>query len=261
MSKTMKTLLVGVIAAAAIGAYWMLVLSPKRKEASDLATRIATQQAQVAQTQSLLANYQKAKQSYRENYTTLVRLGKAIPADDDVRSLLVQLDASAKRSGVDFENIDIGQGGDTAAAGPSAATTSGTSTAPPGAVSAGTFSAMPFSFSFAGDFHGLSSFFARLDRFVTLRGDKIAVNGRLLRVESISLQPSDAGWPSIRAQIGASSYVVPLAQDPGAAGTATPGTATPGTTTPGTTTPGTTTSTSAPSSTTSSPAPTTATDR
>jgi Pilus assembly protein, PilO len=226
----MRTLLVAVVAVGAIAGYWTQVLAPKRKEADELSTKIAEQQAQLAQSQSLLANYQKAKESYRQNYTTLVRLGKAVPADDDVRSLLVQLDTAAKRSGVGFENIDIGQGGGDSSL-PTTSTSSSTSTtpAPPGAVAAGAFSAMPFSFSFGGDFDSLSSFFSRLERFVTVRGDKVSVDGRLLRIESISLQPSDDGWPSIRAQIGASSYIVPLAQDPGAAGsgsTTTGGTST-----------------------------------
>lgn len=253
MSKTVKTLLVGLLAAGSIGAYWNFVLSPKRAEATELATKIAAQEAELAQTQALLSNYQKAKDAYRENYTTLVRLGKAIPADDDTRSLIVQLDAAAKRAGVDFENIDIGTGGGNAGSAggqASATTTNSTATAPPGAVNAGAFSAMPFSFSFAGTYSGLSDFFARLERFVTLRGDKISVNGRLLRVESISLQPSDVGWPAIRAQIGASSYIVPLGQDPAAASA--------GTSQPGTSVGGTSTSTPSTSSTdASSPAPTT----
>ena len=48
---------------------------------------------------------------------------------------------------------------------------------------------MPFTFSFTGDFATLGDFFSRLERFVSLKGDKITVSGRLLRVESISLQP------------------------------------------------------------------------
>jgi hypothetical protein len=75
---------------------------------------------------------------------------------------------------------------------------------------------MPFSFSFGGDFESLSNFFSRLERFVTVKGDKIAVDGRLLRIESISLTPGPDGWPALTAQIGASSYIVPLAQDPAA---------------------------------------------
>ena len=68
---------------------------------------------------------------------------------------------------------------------------------------------MPFSLSFSGDFATLGNFFSRLEHFVTLKGDEIAVSGRLLRVESIALTPGERGWPALTAQIGASSYIVP----------------------------------------------------
>ena len=63
-------------------------------------------------------------------------------------------------------------------------------TPPPGAVSVGSagFSAMPFTFSFKGTFSNLSQFFARMERFVTLRNKQMNVTGRLLRLESIDLQ-------------------------------------------------------------------------
>ncbi len=75
-----------------------------------------------------------------------MRLGKAVPSDDDTRSLVVQLDATAKRSGVDFDTINVnGSGGGDASA-------AGAAPMAPGAVNAGAFSAMPFSFSFSGEF-------------------------------------------------------------------------------------------------------------
>ena len=68
-------------------------------------------------------------------------------------------------------------------------------TPPPGAVSVGTagFTAMPFKFSFDGNFHNLSTFFSRLERFVTVSNDQVNVTGRLLRLESLTLKPDDAG--------------------------------------------------------------------
>ncbi len=91
----------------------------------------------------------------------------------------------------------------------------------PGAINAGAFSAMPFAFSFSGDFSTLGNFFARLERFVSLKGDEIAVNGRLMRVERIALTPSSAGWPGLSAQVGASTYIVSQAEPVSA--TAAPG--------------------------------------
>jgi Tfp pilus assembly protein PilO len=216
-------LLLGVVVLGAAGfGYWNFLLSPKRKDAADLATKVSVAQAQVAQTQQTLKEYLTAKSKYAANYSEIVRLGKAAPSDDDTRSLVVQVDAAAKRSGIAFANIDLVAGAATASATSSVATapTPGASKLPPGAVNGGSYSLMPFQFSFEGEYDRLSNFFSRLERFVTLRGDKIEVNGRLLRIDKIALTPVDDGWPKIQAQIDAYAYVVPKDGDPAAGATA-----------------------------------------
>lgn len=202
MSRTYRILLVAVAAVIAVGGFYKFALAPKRAQAADLATKVATQEAQLAQTQGLIKTYEGAQSAYKSNYASVVRLGKAVPSDDDTRSLVVQLDAAAKRSGVDFDNIDVSSGN------ASAATTT-TTTSIPGAVNAGTYQAMPFSFSFTGDFHGLGNFLSRVERFVSLKGETILVDGRLMRIDSISLQPADTGWPGLVAQFNASAFIVP----------------------------------------------------
>jgi Tfp pilus assembly protein PilO len=209
-----KTLLIAVVAtAAAIAAFWFLALAPKREEATALEGKISTKQSELQSAEQTLAGYRKAKAGYGKNYATVVRLGKAVPGDDDVRSLLVQLDAEAGGTHVDFRTIQVGSGSAPTGAAPATAGAT-TSAPPPGAVAVGTagFSAMPFTFSFKGTFANLSQFFARMERFVTLRNEKMNVTGRLLRLESVDLQVDQEGFPNIRAQIGASSYLVPETQ-------------------------------------------------
>jgi Tfp pilus assembly protein PilO len=205
VSRTYRVLLVAIVALGAVGGYWKLVLTPKREQIAQLDEQVAAAEAQLAQTQQLITTYTGARDAYKVNYDTVVRLGKAVPTDDDTRSLVVQLDAAAKRSGVDFDTVNVNGGG-------GAASDEGAPAAP-GAVSAGNFSAMPFTFSFSGRFDTLGAFFARLERFVSLKGDEILVNGRLLRIERIQLEPGEGGWPALVAQVGASSYVVPEAAD------------------------------------------------
>jgi len=206
VNRTYRTLIPVVLIAAAAGAYWMFLLAPKRKDAADLQQKVSIAQAQVTQTQQMIAGYEKSREQYKDNFQTLVRLGKAVPSDDDTRSLLVQLDATAKRAGVAFGNIDL-----LSSAGGSVATVTPTPGTPvvPGAVNAGSFSQMPFSFTFTGDYATLSNFVGRVNRFVTLKGDQVEVNGRLLRIDSIALSTGPTGWPAIQAQIGASTYIVP----------------------------------------------------
>jgi Tfp pilus assembly protein PilO len=201
VSRTYQILLAVVVALGAVGGYWKLVLSPKREQAAQLDQQVAAAQAQLAQTQQLIATYTGAKDDYKSNYDAVVRLGKAVPNDDDTKSLIVQLDAAAKRSGVAFNTLNLNSSGGGSA--------KPTGAVIPGAVSVGAFSAMPFSLSFDGRFDTLGSFLSRLERFVTVDGDRIDVNGRLLRIESLSLTPGESGWPALNAEVGASSYIVP----------------------------------------------------
>jgi hypothetical protein len=201
VSRTYRILIIAVVGVLAVGGYWKIVLAPKRAEAVALETKVATAEAQLSQTQSLIATYEGSRVAYKENYATVLKLGKAVPTDDDTRSLVLQLDTAAKRSGVDFDTLNVNGGGG-GAPGTGAAVA-------PGAINAGAFSAMPFSFNFSGNFETLGGFFSRLERFVSLKGDTIAVNGRLLRLETISLTPGPTGWPGLNAEVHASSYIVP----------------------------------------------------
>ena len=208
MSRTYRALLVVIVAAVAVGGYWKFALAPKRQEAAALEQQVIEAQTQLGQTRATIASYRDAKGQYQANRATVVRLGKAVPADDDTRSLVVQLDAAAKRSGIDFDNVDISAGGAAAGTAGTAATS-----VTPGAVNLGSFSAMPFNFSFTGRYTNLQSFISRLERFVTVDGEKIDVNGRLLRVDGLSLHAASDGWPGLQADIAASSYLLPAGAD------------------------------------------------
>jgi hypothetical protein len=214
-------LLAAVVAAA--GFYFMM-LKPKREDAARLQTEIATTQKTLDDARATLANYQRAQTGYTQAYESVIRLGKAVPADDDVRSLMVQIDSAAKRSNVDFRSIDVGTG----AAGSAQDNTAGL---PPGAaVGPAGFPAMPFNFTFSGQFFRLSDFFARLEHFVTVNNTQVDVTGRLMTVDAISLEPDQNGFPNIKATVDATSFLVSpqqgltagaTAQGPAGAGTGT----------------------------------------
>ena len=230
MTRSTKLLIPAVIAAAVIAAYWFMVLAPKREEITKLDAEITQQESAAAQAEQQAASYKLAKDNYRKNYTMVARLGKAVPADDDVRSLLVQLDSAAKESKVAFRALTL-SGGGSSPSGTTGATGSGALAPPPGTVPVGSagFSAMPFSFTFSGSFFRLSDFFTRLERFVTVQNDKIDVTGRLLLLGSISVAPDGGDMNNLQAQVGASTYLVPPtegvtagASSAGPAGTGTP---------------------------------------
>jgi hypothetical protein len=224
VSQRNRIVIAVVVVAALVGGYWKLALAPQRERAAALERAIAAKQAEARDAKAKLATYREARDSYRANYATLLRLGKAVPQDDDTRSLLVQLDAAAQRSGVDFRTLTV-DGGAASASTPAASSApssaAGTAaspvasaTPPPGAVSVGSagFSTMPFTFSFRGDFANLSGFFDRLQRFVTTHNERMSVTGRLLRLDAITLKPDASGFPRLRADVTASSFLLPATQ-------------------------------------------------
>jgi type IV pilus assembly PilO-like protein len=211
VTRTNKILLVVVAFGVAAAAFWFLLLSPKREEITTLDGSIATKQAEVAQAQQQLATYEAARKTYKTNYATLARLGKAVPADDDVRSLMIQIEATADGTGVDFKQIELGTGLAGSSGSEPATTPEGELAAAPGAipVAGGALSAMPFNFQFTGDFFDLSTFFARLEHFVSVNNQRLDATGRLLRIEAVSIAPSTIGYPDMQANVGAATYVVP----------------------------------------------------
>jgi hypothetical protein len=203
--------------------YYHFVLSPKRAEADKVKAKVTEAQDKLDQARQLLASNQAARNSFRQAYSTVVRLGKAVPGDDDVRSLVVQLDNAAKRTHVDFQSIEVGDPTGAGAVGSTSTTGAGTALPPGATVGPAGFPIMPFSFSFRGGFFRLGKFFQRLDAFVKANNDGVGVNGRLLTVDGVKLEPDTTGFPNIKATVQATSYLVsPLEGPTGGASAAGP---------------------------------------
>lgn len=245
MTSRDRTVLTVVAALALVAAAWFLLLAPVRNDAKALDAQIAPAQARLTAAQTLVTQGETAQAAYRTDYAAVSRLGKAVPSDDDVPSLVVQLESAARRSRVDFRSIELSSGGAPAAApavaqvaavgaaekgqaaptgatgttgatgpaGAAAATQAAAAALPPGAiVGPAGFATMPFDFGFTGSFFKLQDFLARLDRFTQVAGEKITVRGRLLNVDGFSLTPSTKGFPNMLASVHATAYLLPHEQ-------------------------------------------------
>ncbi len=229
-----KNPLVIALAAVVIVAFGFnhFILGPKRQDAADVKAKVDEAHSRLDAARALLASNQQARQSYKEDYTNVVRLGKAVPGDDDVRSLIVQLNSAADRTNIDFKSISVGDpAGATAASSTSSAPTGAGASLPPGAtIGPAGFPIMPFTFTFKGGFFRLATFFHKLDTLVRTENGKVSVSGRLLTVDGVKLEPDASGFPNIKATISATSYLVsPLEGTTGGATAAGPAGAAPAT--------------------------------
>jgi Tfp pilus assembly protein PilO len=104
-----KKILIFLIPVVVLAAYWFLLFSPKREEASTAATQLTAQQERLDAARSATQAAEGAQQNFNVTYAQVVRLGKAIPSDVDMPSLLVQLDAAAAGTGIQFKSISQGE--------------------------------------------------------------------------------------------------------------------------------------------------------
>ena len=224
-----------------LAGFWFLALAPKREEAKSLSQQIATEQQRLDAARTTAATARQAKERYDSDYAVVAQLGKAVPTDDGVPSLISQLQAAAKGSKVDFVSVNVG-GGDSAAAatsattaqqvaalaqaqkgesGASAAAASPSTTLPAGAsVGAAGFPTMSYDLRFDGTFFAMQGFLDRVQRMVQVNNGQVEVNGRLLTIDNFALAAGPNGFPQVTATINATGYLLP--PDVSATGGATP---------------------------------------
>jgi type IV pilus assembly protein PilO len=113
-----RKILMLLIPLAIIGAYWFLLLAPKREEAASIKDKLTTAQSARDEATQRANQLSVAKRSFATDYATVIKLGKSIPAGVDMPSLLVQLDRASHGTGINFTDVKTGER--TAAAAPAA---------------------------------------------------------------------------------------------------------------------------------------------
>jgi type II secretory pathway pseudopilin PulG len=216
MSARDRIVLAIVCCVALIVAPWVLVIQPKQDQAAKLQTQINTEQSQLNTARAQLAAGAASRAAFAASYTTLVRLGEAVPTDDNTPSLIYQLQAAAKAAGVDFQSLTFTVGSSGASVAPTTAGSAAQASSaplPPGAtVGAAGFPIEPFTFTFQGNFFHLANFLGRLQRFVVVNNQHLSVSGRLMTLNGISLGAGAAGFPQMTATITAVTYLLPASQ-------------------------------------------------
>ena len=219
-------LIVSMLAIAGLAiVFWILLLSPKREEASKLGSKIDTVESSLAQHQEEVAEGERARDEFPVAYQRLVVLGKAVPANDDVASLLVQINRLASGAGSSFRNITLASSEGSSEAAPSAPaspTEAEASLLPLGAESgpAG-LGVMAYEVNLKGNFFEVADFLKGLDALVETGKANVVVDGRLLTVNSFTLEgDKELGFPALEGSLSLTSYLTP--PDQGITGGATP---------------------------------------
>ncbi len=228
-----KKLALVIIPIALILAYWFLLLSPKREEAAKAGEALAEQQQKRDDAVAKLNQAASARLSFASDYAAVVRLGKAIPSEVDMPSLLVQLDRGARGTEIDCKSIKAtpqsGSGGGAASSSASSGSSSSTGGSGGGSTSGSGSSGaqpaaggaqatgggapgletVPLEFTFVGSYFDLAKFFHRMKRFVYVANDHTRIRGRLMTLDSMAIQDKRGDGRFLEASFKSTIYLSP----------------------------------------------------
>jgi hypothetical protein len=224
MSSRDRIVLLVIVAAAAVAPVWFLAVAPSRERAAALGAQVTQAQQGRDDAMARAATAEASRATYSRDYATIARLGKAVPPQAEVASLVFQLETAARAAKVDFRSVTVEDAPTIAPVAPAepppadGASSTGASdpTATPPAAPAAAAAPVtdirprPFTFAFEGDYFGLQRLLAAIDRFSRFGGATATITGRLLTVDSVSVAPGRGGLPQVEAQITAKAYVADL---------------------------------------------------
>jgi Tfp pilus assembly protein PilO len=231
MNSNNRTIAAVVALAVLAFVFWTQLLSPKREEAKKLGAQVEQLEASLVQHNAEIVEGEEAKKEFSTEYQRLVVVGKAVPGDDDIASLLVQANRLADRAGGTFRDIQLSaeSGGEEAATPPAA---SGETPASPTEVAASLLplgatigpaglAVMPYTVTFDGNFFQIANFIEGIDSLVKTSDEEVTVDGRLVTVDGFALEADpEIGFPALQASFALTTYLTPPGE--GVTGGATP---------------------------------------
>lgn len=218
--KLSQNALIGVIVAGVLVfglAAWFLVVHPQSGKVANLKRQAQDVQEKIdAYHQQVTA----ARSAPKIEVADVYRLAKAMPTNPDMPDLVLELSQLARDTGIGFDSIS-----------------------PQPVAAVGSYSVLPISVTFSGNFYNLADFLYRLRSLVTVHAGRLDATGRLFSVDTLAFNESEKKFPQIQATLVIDAFVYAAA--PASVPAATPPAATATTSTTETTTTGGTPSSSA----------------
>jgi len=219
-AKLSQNALIGIIVAGVLVfglAAWFLVVHPQSGKVSTLKRESQDVQEKIdAYHQQVVA----ARTAPKIEVADVYRLAKAMPAKTDMPDVVLELSELARDTGIGFESIS-----------------------PQPVAAVGSYSVLPISLTFNGNFYNLADFLYRLRSLVTVHAGRLDATGRLFSVDTLTFNESELKFPQIQATLVVDAFVYAAA--PASVPAATPPAATSAPATTETTTTGETPSSSA----------------
>jgi Tfp pilus assembly protein PilO len=162
-------------------AAWFLLVHPQSGKVSSLKRQSQDVQEKIdAYHQQVAA----ARSAPKIEVADVYRLAKAMPTKTDMPDLVLELSQLARDTGITFDSIS-----------------------PQPAAAVGSYSALPISVTFNGNFYNLADFLYRLRSLVTVHAGRLDATGRLFSVDTLAFSESEKKFPQIQATLVIDAFV------------------------------------------------------
>jgi Tfp pilus assembly protein PilO len=213
MSRQTKTALsmLGLVLVA--GAFWLLLIAPKRDKANELSGQVSEASSSLATAKKRATVGLAAKKNFPHNYQQLVLLGNAVPADSGTASLLVQFNDIGIHHRTPFLGIELKAG---EAEGEEGEAEADVTSLPPLGSSAGPagLQSLPYDLSFEGGFFDTADFIEGVNSLVQTKNGRIYANGRLVTFDRFEMAAtkSPLNPKELSVKFFATAYATPAGQ-------------------------------------------------
>ena len=158
---------------------YLLVVSPQRSRAGELDGQIEATRGQIGE-RRVASRTPETPIRFAE----LFALAKAMPDEEDVPGVLLELSRMADETGMSIKSVTPGL---------REATTVG-------------YSRLPLDIVVEGDFYDLSDFLYRLRTLVSVRDGRLDASGRLFAVDAVALTEGTDHFPQLQATLTLSAF-------------------------------------------------------
>ena len=182
---------------AAVG--YFLLVKPKQAEAGKIQDEIVNIETQIEVARAAQRQPEQEDPSAIK-IADLFRVSMAMPDEDDMPGIILELNDVATAAGVEFLAI-----------------------APQGGSVRSGYSALPINLTFEGNYYDLTDFLFRLRNLVRVRDGELGADGRLFTLETLAMQEGTGGFPNITASLTVTAFVYSTTPPAAPAAPAAPG--------------------------------------
>jgi type IV pilus assembly protein PilO len=160
---------------------WFVLVRPQGGKLEDLKAQTAEAQQKIdAYNQQVAA----ARSAPKIEVADVYRLAKAMPDRTDMPDVMLELSQLARDTGIRFDSIS-----------------------PQPTALIGSYTVLPISVTFNGNFYNLADFLYRLRSLVSVHGGRLDATGRLFSVDTLTFNESPLNFPQIQASLIIDAFV------------------------------------------------------